>query len=241
MAEKKGVGHAYNVDFLNVVFAASSLFLFLSVIWMVWDDFNRDWKNTQREFARLELDVTRASSQQANGARDAPKLRQLGAARTAARKSEAANRQKIDELEGKLADIDARLYRETQDYQFAKATYDSDRYIFEAQRAAGDSRAAGREKEVTDLGERVSDLNLIVEKTTAERAVISKELDTFTGERTDDSEADRRDQRRLQPAADPGQRAGAERRQRLLPQCAAARLHGADHPGEPDHPAQCGG
>jgi hypothetical protein len=29
MAEKKGVGHAYNVDFLNVVFAASSLFLFL--------------------------------------------------------------------------------------------------------------------------------------------------------------------------------------------------------------------
>ena len=27
MAEKKGVGHAYNVDFLNVVFAASSLFL----------------------------------------------------------------------------------------------------------------------------------------------------------------------------------------------------------------------
>ena len=28
MANKKSVGHAYNVDFLNVVFAASSLFLF---------------------------------------------------------------------------------------------------------------------------------------------------------------------------------------------------------------------
>ena len=39
MAEKKGVGHAYNIDFLNVVFAASSLFLFLSVVWMVWDDY----------------------------------------------------------------------------------------------------------------------------------------------------------------------------------------------------------
>ena len=146
MAEKKGVGHAYNVDFLNVVFAASSLFLFLSVIWMVWDDFNRDWKNTQREFARLELDVTRASSQQASGARDVPKLRQLGAARTAARKSEASNRQKIDELQGRLADIDARLYRETQDYQFAKATYDSDRYIFEAAARRGRSRS-GRQRE----------------------------------------------------------------------------------------------
>src|SRR4051812_12453596 len=137
MAEKKGVGHAYNVDFLNVVFAASSLFLFLSVIWMVWDDFNRDWKNTQREFARLELDVTRASVQQASGARDAPKLRQLDAARRAARQSEAANRQKIEEIRRRLDDIDARLYRETQDYQFAKATYDHDRYDFEASRAAG--------------------------------------------------------------------------------------------------------
>ena len=50
MAEKKGVGHAYNVDFLNVVFAASSIFLFLSVVWMVWDDYDREWKNTQRRF-----------------------------------------------------------------------------------------------------------------------------------------------------------------------------------------------
>ena len=54
MADKKSVGHAYNVDFLNVVFAASSLFLFLSVIWMVWDDFDREWKKKQREFAQLE-------------------------------------------------------------------------------------------------------------------------------------------------------------------------------------------
>ena len=65
MADKKSVGHAYNVDFLNVVFAASSLFLFLSVIWMVWDDFDRDWKNTQRQFVRLEMEVTRALRDQA--------------------------------------------------------------------------------------------------------------------------------------------------------------------------------
>ena len=54
MADKKAVGHAYNIDFLNVVFAASSIFLFLSVIWMVWDDYDRDWKNYQRRFAQLE-------------------------------------------------------------------------------------------------------------------------------------------------------------------------------------------
>ena len=66
MADKKGIGHAYNIDFLNVVFAASSLFLFFSVIWMVWDDFDREWKQTQRRFTQLELEVTRASLDQAS-------------------------------------------------------------------------------------------------------------------------------------------------------------------------------
>src|SRR5256885_15969778 len=56
MAEKKGVGHAYNVDFLNVVFAASSIFLFACVVWMVWDDFDREWKNTQRRIDRLAIE-----------------------------------------------------------------------------------------------------------------------------------------------------------------------------------------
>jgi hypothetical protein len=59
MAEKKAVGHAYNIDFLNVVFAASSIFLFVTTLWMVWDDFDREWKNTQRQFTQLELEVTR--------------------------------------------------------------------------------------------------------------------------------------------------------------------------------------
>src|ERR1700757_3592135 len=106
MAEKKGVGHAYNVDFLNVVFAASSLFLFLSVVWMVWDDYDRDWKNTQRRFSQLEYQVTQAQLQQATRAVDATKLKQLETARQEAEKKVAANRQKVDELQAKLKESD---------------------------------------------------------------------------------------------------------------------------------------
>ena len=123
MAEKKGVGHAYNVDFLNVVFAASSIFLFLSVVWMVWDDYDRQWKNTQREFAQLEFQVTQASLQQAARSVDRNKLAQFQAQQAAAQKNVEANKAKVDELQGKLEEIDARLFRETQDYQFTKATY----------------------------------------------------------------------------------------------------------------------
>src|ERR1051325_9470003 len=99
MAEKKGVGHAYNIDFLNVVFAASSVFLFLSVVWMVWDDFDRDWKNTQRRFAQLEYQVTQAQLQAARGAVDRTKMQQLQAQEAAAQKNVAANQAKVDELQ----------------------------------------------------------------------------------------------------------------------------------------------
>src|SRR5881227_1432207 len=132
MAEKKGVGHAYNIDFLNVVFAASSIFLFLSVVWMVWDDYDREWKNTQRRFAQLEYQVTQAQLQQATRAEDKSKLQQLQAQRQAAEKNVAANRQKVDELQAKLKDADAKLFRATTDFQYMKATYDQDRYDFEA-------------------------------------------------------------------------------------------------------------
>ena len=100
MAEKKGVGHAYNVDFLNVVFAASSLFLFLSVIWMVWDDYDRDWKSTQRRFSQLEVQVTQIQFQQADRAVDRGKLQQLQAQEQEAKKKISANQQKVDELQG---------------------------------------------------------------------------------------------------------------------------------------------
>src|SRR5215208_5311880 len=146
MAEKKGVGHAYNVDFLNVVFAASSIFLFLSVIWMVWDDFDRDWKNTQRQFVRLETEVTRAMRDQAARGVDRNKIAQLEAQRKGAEQQIAANRQKVDELEAKLAEADKTLFRATLDYNYMKATYDQDRYDFETRRVAAPDAASTAKK-----------------------------------------------------------------------------------------------
>src|SRR4030095_1152678 len=118
MAEKKGVGHAYNVDFLNVVFAASSIFLFLSVVWMVWDDYDREWKNTQRRFVDLEYQVTQAQLQQATRGVDRSKLQQLEGRRQAAEKNVSANQAKVDELQAKLKEADNKLYRATLDMQY---------------------------------------------------------------------------------------------------------------------------
>ena len=136
MAEKKAVGHAYNIDFLNVVFAASSIFLFLTTIWMVWADFDREWKGTQRRFNQLQIEVTRAQLEQTTRAVNKAKLTQLQQQLGAADQSIKANQAKIDELNAGRSwrEVDARLFRATQAAQFAKANYDVDRYAFEVAR-----------------------------------------------------------------------------------------------------------
>jgi len=181
MAEKKGVGHAYNVDFLNVVFAASSIFLFISVVWMVWDDFDRQWKQTQRRFSQLEIEVTRASLDQASRGVDVNKIRQLEAQRAAAEKNAQANQAKVQELQDQIEDKDAELFRLQEQAQFAKATLDADRYDFEESRVRGDGSAQRKGEAVAKLAQGVADRNLQVERLAAERAKLQQELGTYTG------------------------------------------------------------
>ena len=184
MAEKKGVGHAYNVDFLNVVFAASSLFLFLSVIWMVWDDFDREWKNTQRRFAQLEYQVTQAQREQAVRSVDRNKLAQLEAQRKQAEQNIAANRKKVDELQDQLKDADNKVFRATLDYNYMKATYDQDRYDFETTREADpkSSATARKQKNAEEEAKRLADLNLAMEKAIADKEAVQKQLVQYTGQ-----------------------------------------------------------
>src|SRR5258708_6968363 len=182
MAEKKGVGHAYNVDFLNVVFAASSIFLFLSVIWMVWDDFDREWKKTQRQFANLEYQVTQAQRAQAVRAIDRTKIQQLEAQRKASEQQVAANRQKVDELQAKLKEADNAVLRATLDYNYMKATYDQDRYDYETSQANKESSAARKKKTAEDEAVKLNQLNLAMEKAIADKAEVQKQLGVYTGQ-----------------------------------------------------------
>ena len=38
----------------NLLFAVSSVLLLLVTVWMVLDDYTRDWKGYQKEFVRIE-------------------------------------------------------------------------------------------------------------------------------------------------------------------------------------------
>ena len=181
MAEKKAVGHAYNVDFLNVVFAASSIFLFLTTVWMVWADFDREWKGTQRRFNQLQIEVTRAQLLQTERSVNKARLTQMHQQMAAADQLIKTNQPKIDELQATLREVDARLYRVSQAAQFAKATYDVNRYAFEVARDRKVSDVAARQADIEDEMKRLQAANLDVEKVNAERLALNADLDKFVG------------------------------------------------------------
>ena len=239
MAEKKAVGHAYNIDFLNVVFAASSIFLFVSTIWMVWDDFDREWKNTQRQFTQLELEVTRQQLAQNARGIDKAKLTGLQQQLAAAQKAMEANRQRIDEINDRLAEVDARLYPREQGGAVRQGDLRRQPLRLRRRRGRTIPRASAKQqKEIEAEAQRLNELNLEVQKVEAERTALQAELGKYTsevGRLQKEIDQINFEQTRLQPRR---RQHRAELHQGLLPQRAAARLHGADADGAPGRHAE---
>ncbi len=188
MADKRSVGHAYNIDFLNVVFAASSLFVLVTTVWMVWDDYDREWKNYQRQFTRLELEVTRVTLAQAEQEVDQPRVAELTLQREAAEQQLATRAAQVDEAESRLSEVDTQLFIATQSYQTTKAIYDAERYEYEARReevhAADPAAEVPGEAEVTALYEEWVRLGLEVESVTVTREGLRQQIAAFREEVT---------------------------------------------------------
>jgi hypothetical protein len=51
-----------NQKALDIVFAASSVALLLSMIWMFVQDYNREWKTEQREFRDVDPEFAQSES-----------------------------------------------------------------------------------------------------------------------------------------------------------------------------------
>ena len=182
MADKKSVGHAYNIDFLNVVFAASSLFLFFSSLWMVWDDYDREWKGYQRQFVLLETEVTQAGLVTAQNEVDQAELARLQADREAAEQSVVTNQAQIAELQSQLGEVEAELYAANQTWQFTKAEYDVERYAFEGLQDHDPEHAAEERPAIDAMYTEWIDLGLQVDALTATRDGIRDQIGAFTGQ-----------------------------------------------------------
>ena len=183
MADKRSVGHAYNIDFLNVVFAASSLLLFFSTVWMVWDDYDREWKDYQRRFVQLETEVTQARfcrGQWASRPNTGPAACRPSVAE--AEQELASNQEQVDALEGQ-AGGSWRLgcSWQTRSTSSPKPSTMPSGTSSRKCRKRIRSSAAERRPEIDEMFEHWLELGLEVERLTAERDGVRAQVRTFTG------------------------------------------------------------
>lgn len=128
---KEAPGHAYDINYLNVVFAISSIGLLLATIWMIWADYSREWKRYQREFAAIEQAKTREQIEQARQAVDQAELEELTRQLAEAEQELEANRQQIEEAERRFGSLsDERILADIREREL-KAVYDSKKFFYE--------------------------------------------------------------------------------------------------------------
>lgn len=123
-------------------FAVSSALLLAFVVWMVLQDYEREWKQYQREFRALKRDKIQADLE-AEQARIKTELDGLTASLDAAetaQKDRQADLEKMTEARDRFKAQDH--YRAKQDAGFAKAELDTAVYAYEEARKQGGAAAA---------------------------------------------------------------------------------------------------
>ena len=128
---KEAPGHAHDISGLNVVFAITSIALFITTVWMIWHDYSREWKGYQRTFSKLERETTRSQFDEAQAALDQDKLQALEEELQAANDALFRNKEGVDELEAKRKEMADERYLVDITERELKSVYDSKKFYYE--------------------------------------------------------------------------------------------------------------
>lgn len=101
-------------------------------VWMILDDFGREWKGYQLEFFNLRKKKTEQMIEDTKKGMDEAKLKELQANVAAAVTELSSHQKEIDKLEDELVKLKTKEKIATNTFQGAKAAWDVDKYKFEA-------------------------------------------------------------------------------------------------------------
>src|SRR6058998_3739010 len=178
--EKRG-DRLYEVIYLHKWFAISSLLLFVFTVAMVMVDYSREWKRYQREFVRLQIQRTERDRQQVLSSLDRAKFQQLQQQLQQARAQQQQNEAQIDKIQKQLGDLNAKYYAADENYRFAKAVYDSDKYEYEEAAAYKRSNAQRLFEKLKETEKQLNDYKAQSEKLTLDIRAANMELDKYVG------------------------------------------------------------
>lgn len=177
MAKRKGV-YARDIDTLNIVFAGVAIGCLLSVAWMIWDDYAREWKRYQRQFQVIEQEVTEQELQETQAGLDQQALTQLEQQRATAEEALSGQQEELAALQSELEAVETDLDLATQEFRFARSVYDSRRWEYE-EAAQHDGDASSERAAMEEADARVAETDAEVERLTTEQLRIQGELDTL--------------------------------------------------------------
>ncbi len=136
---------------LNVVFALSSIALLVSMTWMIWADYDREWKRYQIDFNRFEIAQAEAQIAEVDAAID-PQQREAIEQRLAeGQQAVAQRRDLVSEIDSELKSLAADWYSADQDFRFTKAEIDVARFEYDESVHSGASNATRRKTRLDEL------------------------------------------------------------------------------------------
>jgi cbb3-type cytochrome oxidase cytochrome c subunit/predicted nucleic acid-binding Zn-ribbon protein len=172
----------YGIDGLHKWFAIASLLMFVFTVWMIVDDYSREWKQYQRTFNRIQVQRTVAEGQAALGSIDRAAYDDLLAQRAQAQQQVVQNQEAVNEIRARIDDLNAEHYAANQAFLFARATYDVERYDYEESVASDPEGAEALRQEVNETLGEIEALQGEVESLEIQIAAAEDELAVYTGQ-----------------------------------------------------------
>jgi len=131
----------------NFWFAVSSIGLLLVTVWMIYADYNREWKRYQREFRALDLQRAAKKiadlDKQYKGSND---LKKLQASLDAARKDLAAHSADLEKAKAAVEQANNKYFLAESEWKVSKSYYDAFKYEVEEARNANRGVATAEAK-----------------------------------------------------------------------------------------------
>jgi len=173
------IPHNYSIRSLNWIFALSSLGLLLVTGIMVGYDYIRGWKWFQREFMRMQRERIEADIHAAETSTNKKQLAALDEQVRATEIEIAKNRQQYLLAQKDLDGWEGRHYAADQDYRFAKANLDAQRYVAELSVVQKRDDAAAQQADYRRQDAHVHDLLVRLEDVTRSREASKGRVDQW--------------------------------------------------------------
>src|ERR1043166_2125065 len=185
MKPQEPIPHNYSMRSLHWIFLWASVVLLGVTVLMVAYDYVRGWKWFQLEFLRMQRERIEADLKTAEAETNKKQLADLDAQLKSNEGELAKHRAAFIRAQKELDSWEGAHYGADEDYRFAKANLDAQRYIAETSIVQRRADAAAQQTEYKRQERHVNDLQLKLQDVTRQRDAAKARLDAWLKKITD--------------------------------------------------------